>query len=194
MQLGIFSTLNYHEKDDLTSQKESNILFLRIPLQPLLILSNSMVLTGVVFPTHSHRRSAEASERSIISQQIGSMQRHHHSGSWKGELSGPQWARRCKEASVSGVLKRYGQPGTRPENKRWQDSNLAQRRGEEGVTIITEVFGHSPVWHSHLLRFTSSSGLHKPLQALPLTLGCFKSRSNPALMTTTVQRLKQRLF
>lgn len=56
------------------------------------------------------------------------------------------------------------------------------------MTIITEVFGHSPVWHSHSLRFMSSSGLHKPLQALPLTLGCFKSRSNPALMTTTVHR------
>lgn len=63
-----------------------------------------------------------------------------------------------------------------------------ERRGEEGVTIITEVFGLLPVWHSHSLGFMSSSGLHKPLQALPLTLGCFKSSSNPSLMTTAVHR------
>lgn len=33
--------------------EESNILFLQISLQPLLILSNSTVLTGIVFPPHS---------------------------------------------------------------------------------------------------------------------------------------------
>lgn len=40
----------------------------------------------------------------------------------------------------------------------------------------------------------SSSGLHKPLRAMPLTLGCFKSRSNHALMTTIAHRDYSTLF
>lgn len=61
-----------------------------------------------------------------------------------------------------------------------------ERRGEEGVTIITEVFGLLPVLHSNSLGFMSSSGLQKPLQALPLTLDCLKASSNLSLIVTTV--------
>lgn len=139
----------------------------------------------VVFSKHMDQLHSRG-QWEVISQQIASKQQHCHSRSWKGELSCPQWTCWCKEAGVLGVLKQCGQARTKPENKRWQDSNLAQRGGEKGGTIITEVFGHSPIWHLHLLRFMCSSGLHKPLHALPLTSGCFKSRSNLALMTATV--------
>lgn len=63
-----------------------------------------------------------------------------------------------------------------------------ERRGEEGVTIITEVFGLLPVLHSNSLGFMSSSGLQKPLQALPLTLDCLKASSNLSLIVTTVHK------
>lgn len=59
---------------------------------------------------------------------------------------------------------------------------------EPGVTIITEVCGHALGWHLHSLCFMSRLGLPKPRRASPLTSGCFKSRSNPALMTASVHR------
>lgn len=78
-----------------------------VSLHRSLIRSNSRVLTDIVsvfflcfFP--AVLLSWEATERSLISQQIASMQQHRHSGSWKGELSGPQRTRWCKEASILG--------------------------------------------------------------------------------------------
>lgn len=44
------------------------------------------------------------------------------------------------------------------------------------MTIITEVFGHPPVWHSGPLSFTSSSGLRETPTSSAINLGPFQVR------------------
>lgn len=139
----------------ITSQMK-NILFLRIPFQHLLILRNG---TLYHFSNTQVCCSAENSERSIISQQIANMQQHHRSASWKGN-----WAAHAEHAGAErlvyrGVLKWYGQPGTRPENKRWQASNLARETGRGGCD-----YNYRGIWPLASLVFTFA-GFHEQLRA-----------------------------
>lgn len=51
--------------------------------------------------------------------------------------------------------------------------------------IITEVFGHPPVWRLGPLSFTSSSGLREPPTSSAINLGPFQVRIRPWLLRLT---------
>lgn len=144
-----------------------------------LILSVRTVLT-VNFPQHAARCSAEASKWSVISQQTARMQKSCHSASWKQELSRPlsMWV---KSQCIKAVW--TGQDRTKKQTLTGVQSGPGT--GEEGVTIITGVFGHRPAWHSRPLSFTSSSGLRKPPTSSAINLGPFQVQIKPRLLRFT---------